>query len=93
VLIKREVALDYPMEKDDAHEDYLAWLRLLKDYKFVTGVDQPLLKYRVNKNSKSANKFKSAAMTYRTYLYAGYDKKQAMKMMVSYVYYGIKKYI
>ncbi len=93
VLIKREVALDYPMKHDDAHEDYYAWLKLLKDYKYVTGVDQPLLKYRMNKNSKSANKLKSAAMTYRTYLYAGYEKKQAMKMMVSYAYYGLKKYL
>lgn len=93
VLMKREVALDYPMKHDDAHEDYLTWLKLLKDYKFVTGVDQPLLKYRMNKRGKSAKKLKSAAMTYRTFRYAGYEKKKAIFMMFSYMFYGVKKYL
>ena len=92
VLIKREIALKYLMEHSDAHEDYLTWLRILKDYQSVVGINVPLLKYRMLHNSKSGSKLKSAKMTYRTYCYAGYGKLKAMRMMVSYTINGIKKY-
>ena len=31
VLAKRSVLLEFPMEKDECHEDYLDWLRILKN--------------------------------------------------------------
>lgn len=92
VLMPREVALRYPMEHSDAHEDYLTWLRIMKDYNHVAGIDEPLVYYRVMHGSKSGNKLKSAAMTYRTYRYAGYGSVKAAFMMFSYVIYGINKY-
>ena len=33
VLAKRSVLLEFPMEKDECHEDYLDWLRILKKYR------------------------------------------------------------
>ena len=31
VMLLRKTALQYPMEHDEAHEDYLCWLRILKN--------------------------------------------------------------
>ncbi len=92
VLIKREVALRYPMEHSDAQEDYLTWLRILKDYEYAAGIDEPLIYYRMVEGSKSRNKIKSAIMTYKTYRYAGYNLWAALRMMFSYTVNGINKY-
>ncbi len=92
VLVKKEALEKYPMENDDAHEDYLTWLKILKEYKYAVGINAPLLKYRLTKGGKSRNKLKSAKMTYKTYCYAGYNKIKAFVMMFPYSYNGIKKY-
>lgn len=92
VLAKKEVLEKYPMKHDDAHEDYITWLNILKEYKFVVGINVPLLKYRLSAAGKSRNKFKSACMTYKTYCYAGYGRIKAFFLMFSYTYNGIKKY-
>ena len=92
VVAVRDVMLRYPMECSDVHEDYLTWLRLLKQEKFVVGINEPLLEYRLSKGGKSRNKWKSACMTYRTYRLAGYKIVRALCMMVSYTINGIKKY-
>lgn len=93
VLVKKDVLMKYPMEDGNIHEDYLTWLRLLKDYKNVIGIDEPLLKYRLSVGGKSRNKLKSAIMTYRTYCKAGYGVIKSGIMMFSYTYNGIKKYM
>lgn len=92
VLVKKEALLKYPMEHDDAHEDYLTWLKILKEYKYAVGINAPLLKYRLTIGGKSRNKFKSAYMTYKTYCYAGYNKFKSFIMMFPYTYNGLKKY-
>lgn len=92
VLVRRNVMLKYPMKNTQAHEDYLAWLMILKDYDYAIGVNKPLVYYRVNKKSKSGNKIKSAKMTYYTYIYAGYGKTRALFMMIPYAINGIRKY-
>ena len=92
VLVKREVLLKYPMEHSDAHEDYLTWLRILKEYEKVAGIDEPLLKYRLTPGGKSRNKLTAAKMTYKTYCYAGFGKLKSAFMMIAYTYNGLKKY-
>lgn len=92
VMVKREVMLKYPMEHEDAHEDYLTWLRILKDYDKVVGLDEPLLKYRLSKGGKSRNKLQAAKMTYKTYRYAGFGIFKSSFMMIAYTYNGLKKY-
>lgn len=72
VLILREVALEFPMEHDDSHEDYITWLNVVRKYGHATGIDKPYLKYRLSEGGKSRNKMKSAAMTYQVYRYVGY---------------------
>ncbi len=92
VMVKREVMLKYPMEHPDAHEDYLTWLRILRDYEKAVGIDEPLLKYRLSKGGRSRNKLRAAKMTYKTYRYAGFGTLKASFMMIAYTYNGLKKY-
>lgn len=92
VLTRRDVLLRYPMCHDrDAHEDYLTWLMLLREYDRVVGIDEPYLKYRLSAQGKSRNKCKAARMTYRTYRYAGYGMVRALWMMLAYMINGVRK--
>lgn len=92
VLVKREVLLEFPMEADELHEDYLLWLKVLRKYERACAVNEPLLVYRWDVESKSGNKLKSAIMTYRTYRKLGMNVWQAGKSFCSYAVAGIKKY-
>lgn len=92
VLIEREAALQFPMEHDDSHEDYITWLKVLKKYGCAAGINKPYLKYRLSEGGKSRNKLKSAVMTYKVYRYAGYGCVKSMVFFVSYAFHGIYKY-
>ncbi len=91
VLVRKSVMKKYPMRHSDAHEDYLTWLMLLKDYEYVIGLNEPLLLYRKAEKSKSGNKLKSAAMTYKTYRYAGFGFVKSLSSFVFYILNGVKK--
>lgn len=92
VLIKREAALEFPMEHDDSHEDYLTWLKVLRKFGYAAGINQPYLKYRLSEGGKSRNKWKSAVMTYKVYRYMGYHTVKSMFFFVSYAFHGVWKY-
>ena len=92
VMVRREVALRYPMTCDHLHEDYIMWLSILKEYDKAYGINEPLLKYRVVKGSKSANKLESAKMTYGVYRYMGYGRLRSLYYFLFYAVKGIKKY-
>ena len=92
VLLRREVALEFPMEHDDSHEDYITWLKVLRKYGCAAGINKPYLKYRLSEGGKSRNKLKSAAMTYRVYRYAGYGRIWSGIFFVSYAVHGVWKY-
>lgn len=92
VLMKRSIALEIPMEHDDVHEDYLTWLRFLKEYKIAVGINEPLLYYRLSENGKSRNRIKSASMTYGVHRYMGNGRIKAFIFMCSHLIHGIKKF-
>lgn len=92
VLIRREAALEFPMEHDDSHEDYITWLKVLKKYGYAAGINKPYLKYRLSEGGKSRNKLKSAAMTYRAYRYVGYGHLRSSIFFISYAVNGVWKY-
>ncbi len=92
VLIKRELLVKYPMAHDDMHEDYVVWLSVLKNGGVARGVDEPLLVYRVDRQSKSGNKFKSLKMGYKVYKYIGLNIFQIGYYMMHYVVRGIRKH-
>lgn len=93
VLIKKEVVESMKMEKDEVHEDFLLWLKVLKTYQACAyGINEPLLIYRISKNSKSGNKIKAAQMTYRVYQYMGLNLIQRFYYMCHYIIRSLKKY-
>lgn len=92
VLLSKEVAAEFPMEHDDSHEDYLTWLKILHKYGPAAGIDEPLLKYRMSKSSKSGDKKKSAIMTYKVYRYMGYSHIRCILYFISYAVHGLWKY-
>lgn len=92
VVIRREAALEFPMEHDDSHEDYITWLKVLRKYGYAAGINKPYLKYRLSEGGKSRNKLKSAAMTYNVYRYAGYGRIKSCMFFCSYAVHGVWKY-
>lgn len=93
VLMKREVALEFPMEYEDSHEDYITWLKVLKKYGEAAGINEPLLKYRLSASGKSGSKWKSAAMTFRVYRYMGFSWGKSIVCFISYALHGVWKYL
>ncbi len=93
VIMKREIALEFPQEYDKAHEDYIMWLNILKKYPLAVGINEPLLKYRLCNTGKSGNKLKSAKMTYQVYRYVGCSQIQAAVYFLSYAIHGVIKYM
>lgn len=93
VLIRREVALEFPMHHaQDSHEDYIMWLEVLQKYKTASGINEPLLQYTVSNQSKSGNKWKSAQMTLRVYRYMGFGPLQSLLCFFSYTFHGVWKH-
>ncbi len=92
VLIKTEVAKEFPMQNDDCHEDYIMWLKVLDKYGYACGINEPLLKYRVSNKGKSGSKLKSAKMTFKVYRYMGFGLFKSIACFLSYTFNGIKKH-
>lgn len=93
VLIRREAALAVPMEHEDSHEDYITWLKVLREYGPAVGINEPLLKYRLSNTGKSGNKLKSARMTFLAYRYLGYGMGMSLVCFCSYALHGVGKYL
>ena len=92
VMMKASVAKQYKMVQDHLHEDYIMWLSVLKEHGKAYGINEPMLKYRVMKGTKSGNKFKSAKMTFGVYRYIGLNWFKACYYFCHYALNGIKKY-
>jgi Glycosyltransferases involved in cell wall biogenesis len=92
VLLKKEVADEFPMAMEDSHEDYYTWLCILKKYGKACGINEPYLKYRMLPKSKSGNKWRSIRMTYKVYRYMGYNHLYSSLFWCSYIYNGVKKH-
>lgn len=92
VLMKREVALEFPMEHEQSHEDYIMWLRVLEKYGWVCGINEPLLKYRLSNTGKSGSKLHSAKMTFQVYRHMGFGLMKSVVLFTSYALHGVLKY-
>lgn len=92
VVLRADVAREFPMCHDDSHEDYITWLRILQKYKKACGIAEPLLKYRLSNQGKSGNKLKSAKMTFRVYRYLGFGVLKSCYYFILYAFHGVWKY-
>lgn len=93
VVMRTDVAREFPMEHADSHEDYILWLKVLKKYGFACGINEPLLYYRLSSTGKSGSKLKSAKMTFRVYRYMGLNPFKSMLCFCSYALHGVGKYL
>lgn len=92
VLLRTDVAREFPMHHEDSHEDYIMWLEILQKYGFAVGINEPLLKYRLSNTGKSGSKLKSAGMTFQVYRYMGFGWIQSTILFASYALHGVCKY-
>jgi teichuronic acid biosynthesis glycosyltransferase TuaG len=92
VLVKKKYFKNIKMEKDEMHEDYAVWLRILKLGITAYGVNEPLLIYRISRNSKSGNKIKTAKMTYKVFRFIGINPLGSAYFMMRHVLASIGKY-
>ena len=92
VLMKKSLAERFCFPEGDFHEDYALWLDILSHGSFAVGINLPLLRYRVRRDSQSGNKLKSAVMTYRVYRYSGFGVGGSIYYMIHYAFNGLKKY-
>lgn len=91
VIVKKDVIAEEKMQGDNMHEDYSAWLNIVKKYGYAVGINEPLLIYRLSQNSKSGNRLKSARMSYNSYRYVGYSHIVSFLLILRYSLYSIKK--
>ena len=92
VLLLKKVALEFPMEHEDSHEDYIMWLKILQKYKTACAINEPLLNYRLSASGKSGSKLKSAKMTFKAYRYMGFGLFKSLLCFCSYAIHGVLKY-
>ncbi len=92
VLARTEVLREFPMEYEQAHEDYVTWLKILRKYRTACAVNEPLLKYRLTSTGKSGTKLASAKKTYQVYRYIGFGPVKSMLCFCSYAVHGVIKY-
>lgn len=92
VLAEKELLLKYPMTGDFLHEDFVVWLKILKENKYAFAVDEPLLIYRLSQQSKSSNKKKAAWMTWQVYRVIGLNLAESVYYFIWYTCKNLKKY-
>lgn len=92
VLMKTEVAREFPMEHEESHEDYILWLKILGKYGFACGINEPMLKYRVTNTGKSGSKLQSAKMTFSVYRIMGFSRFKSCCCFISYMCNGVWKH-
>lgn len=92
VLVKKKYFENIKMEKDEMHEDYAVWLRILKLGVTAYGVNEPLLIYRISRNSKSGNKMKTIMMTYKVFRFVGINPIGSAYFMMRHVLASVGKY-
>lgn len=92
-LVKKKTLLKHPMHNDPMiHEDFATWLKILQDEPFAVGVNEPLLVYRIQKSSKSGNKFRAAQMQWRTYQFGEIGICKAIPYFIMYALRNLRKY-
>ena len=91
VMIRASIMKGIKMPNDKMHEDYFVWLSVLREYGVAYGIDEPLLIYRLCKNSKSGNRFKSAKMLFNSYRAVGYNYIESSVLVVWYAIHSVTK--
>jgi len=74
-------------------QDYVLWLEYLKEIPFATGINEPLLKYRVRKSSVSSNKWKLIKHQFSVYYrFQKLGLFSSIFYTCTWAYFGFMKY-
>ena len=93
VLIRKDILSSFPTNSERMHEDFALWLMILRDQvPAAFGLNEPLLIYRISSGSKSGNKLKAAAMTFRVYRYIGLSFPESLYYWGWYTGRSLRKY-
>lgn len=93
VVVKKDVAKQHRMLSDFFHEDYVTWLKILKEHEIVYGLSSVYTQYRFMKGSKSHNKIKSGLKLFSVYRKVmGMNSIHSIYRLTSYFFYGLSKY-
>ena len=91
VLVNKNLMEKFPVD-GNLHEDFYVWLLILKKGFVAYGIDEPLLTYRLNRDSKSGNKWAAAKMNYNVYKKLRFGSIKAFYYMVCYARRNSAKY-
>ena len=75
------------------HEDYVTWLSILRKVGISKGILEPLVAYRLRRNSQSSNKIK--ALKFQWSIYRDIERIDlfcSLYYVVNYIFNGIRKY-
>ncbi len=93
VLIKRKVILKHPMTSDQSvHEDYVCWLKILKEHEYCVGINEPLLYYRKSENQISAGTVSTAKKHFKSLRQSGINPAMSLVYFASYAVNGVIKH-
>lgn len=93
VMIDRNVFSTVQIESAPRHEDYIYWLKIIKEVGKVYGIDEILAYYRINGNSRSSNKLKGIVGIWKVYRrYERLNVIRALYFTFRYITNGVFKY-
>lgn len=85
VIITKSLAmLVSEIDVENVCDDFIMWLRVAKNYCSAKGINEPLVIYRVHKDSQSGNKLKHSIRRYRTYRVMGIKRWNSLCLSASY---------
>lgn len=93
VVINKEAVREISIESYKKHEDYITWLRLIKQVNEVHGIRDSLAVYRMRNNSRSSGKVDSAFQIWK--VYKEKEKLNSISATIYTLYYivnGVLKY-
>lgn len=93
VLIHKKCIGETKIENDEMHEDYAFWLKILKKGFSAFGLNEPLLIYRIDQNSKSGNKIKSVKMTYKVFRHLSHNYISSIYLTIRHTLGATMKYV
>ena len=93
VMLNRAALERYRFQTDFYHEDYVLWLRMLRDGCTMAGVEEVLVDYRYHVDSRAGNKLSSAGHRWNIYReYLGMKRWKSLWYLAHYALAGLKKY-
>ena len=90
-LVNKNVMEKFPVD-GNLHEDFYAWLLVLKKGFKAYGIDEPLMTYRIDRDSASGNKWAAAKKNYNVYKKLRFGSIKSLYYMFCYARRNSAKY-